>query len=258
MISHVFRALASPSLMILASDDPILTAFELSWELYHLSFSEVEFKEDYIKLADQCTKFAVDLLDQTRGSQELKTILNRTTDPQEILEMSDESKETERENSIGTMNLSRFKLAIEYRQKEFIAHPNCQQLLSHIWYQGIPGWRQGSIFYKIGFTFLISVSFPFTAVFYILFPFTHPAKVLRNPFVKFINHSASYMVFLFLLILASQEEFSNVDDMGARDRPPNILEWIIVAYVLAFVWAEMKEIWENGFLSYSRFVGFIL
>ena len=249
---NAYRALASPSLMILASDDPILTAFELSWELYHLSFSEVEFKEDYIKLADQCTKFAVDLLDQTRGSQELKTILNRTTDPQEILDMTDESKESEKDSTTGDMNLSRFKLAIEYRQKEFISHPNCQQLMSHIWYQGIPGWRQGSIFYKAGFTFLISVSFPFTAVFYMLFPFTEPAKVLRNPFVKFINHSASYITFLVLLILASQEGLSNIDNMGSRDRAPNIIEWIIVGYVFSFVWAETKEIYENGFISYSR------
>ena len=53
----------------MASDDPILTAFVLSWELRHLSQAEVEFKDQYVKLAAQCSKFAVDLLDQTRGSQ---------------------------------------------------------------------------------------------------------------------------------------------------------------------------------------------
>lgn len=41
---NAYRALASPSLISLSSKDPILTAFELSWELRRLSFLEHEFK----------------------------------------------------------------------------------------------------------------------------------------------------------------------------------------------------------------------
>ncbi|XP_036345476.1 transient receptor potential-gamma protein-like, partial [Rhagoletis pomonella] len=41
---NAYRALASPSLNALSSKDPILTAFELSWELRRLSFLEHEFK----------------------------------------------------------------------------------------------------------------------------------------------------------------------------------------------------------------------
>lgn len=41
---NAYRALASPSLVALSSKDPILTAFELSWELRRLSFLEHEFK----------------------------------------------------------------------------------------------------------------------------------------------------------------------------------------------------------------------
>lgn len=41
---NAYRALASPSLIALSSKDPILTAFELSWELRRLSFLEHEFK----------------------------------------------------------------------------------------------------------------------------------------------------------------------------------------------------------------------
>ena len=243
---NAYRALASPCLMILCSDDPFLTAFEISWELYHLSFGEVEFKEEYQRLAHQCSKFAVDLLDQTRGSQELKTILNRTTDPIEILDLEDNA-DSEKEN----MNLSRFKLAIDYRQKEFVAHPNCQQLLSHMWYQGIPGWKQGNWIYKLAFTLLISFTFPFTSILYVCFPFLKSAAVLKNPFVKFINHSASYIMFLVLLVLASTDTFNDLDENETRSRPPNIPEWIIVTYVMAFIWNEMKEIYDSGFLAYS-------
>ena len=43
-IHFAVSALASPSLIALSSKDPILTAFELSWELRRLSFAEHEFK----------------------------------------------------------------------------------------------------------------------------------------------------------------------------------------------------------------------
>lgn len=47
---NAYRALASPSLIALSSKDPILTAFELSWELRRLSFLEHEFKVSYIDM----------------------------------------------------------------------------------------------------------------------------------------------------------------------------------------------------------------
>ena len=45
---NAYRALASPSLIALSSKDPILTAFELSWELKQLAFDEYEFKSEYL------------------------------------------------------------------------------------------------------------------------------------------------------------------------------------------------------------------
>ena len=63
---NAYRALASPSLISLsskvgqsvtyhhiaalstASQDPILTAFKLSWELRELAFAECEFKSEYM------------------------------------------------------------------------------------------------------------------------------------------------------------------------------------------------------------------
>ena len=50
--------------MALSSKDPVLTAFELSWELRMLSRFENELKVEYEQLAKQCQDFAVDLLDQ--------------------------------------------------------------------------------------------------------------------------------------------------------------------------------------------------
>lgn len=44
---NAYRALSSPSLIALSSRDPLLTAFELSWELRRLSKMEQEFRAQY-------------------------------------------------------------------------------------------------------------------------------------------------------------------------------------------------------------------
>uniref|UniRef100_A0A673HZJ6 Short transient receptor potential channel 4-like n=1 Tax=Sinocyclocheilus rhinocerous TaxID=307959 RepID=A0A673HZJ6_9TELE len=102
---NIYRALASPSLIALSSEDPFLTAFQLSWELQELSKVENEFKSEYEELSQQCKLFAKDLLDQTRSSRELELILNYK-DNMNLLE--DE----------GNNDLARLKLAIKYHQKE--------------------------------------------------------------------------------------------------------------------------------------------
>ena len=69
-----------------------------------LSKLEHEFKTIYIKLSEQAAGFATELLDQTRGSEELETILNHEkVSPLQV-------------NSQG-MTLSRLKLAIKYKQR---------------------------------------------------------------------------------------------------------------------------------------------
>lgn len=105
---NAYKALASPSLIALSSKDPILTSFELSWELRRLSKLENEFKVDYEKLAIKCQDFATDLLEQTRGSKELEIILNHdASNPG-----TNEDPQVDEK-----MRLCRLKLAIKYKQK---------------------------------------------------------------------------------------------------------------------------------------------
>ena len=103
-----YRALASPSLIALSSNDPLLTAFQLSWELRNLAFAEQECKSEYLELRRQCQRFAVDLLDQSRSSQELAIILNY--DP-----------EAPPYEDGDHMKLARLELAINYKQKKVCA-----------------------------------------------------------------------------------------------------------------------------------------
>ena len=111
---NAYRALASPSLVALSSKDPILTAFELSWELKRLSRLENEFKLEYETLAKQCQTFATALLDQTRGSTELETILNHDANGP-VTSTAQPGQGTEH---VERMTLARLKLAIKYKQKK--------------------------------------------------------------------------------------------------------------------------------------------
>lgn len=76
--------------------------------LYYRTLSQMEheFKTTYVKLSQQAAGFATELLDQTRGSEELEIILNHDTESP----MSDMEQEG--------MTLSRLKLAIKYKQKD--------------------------------------------------------------------------------------------------------------------------------------------
>ncbi|KAA0702161.1 Short transient receptor potential channel 4 [Triplophysa tibetana] len=232
---NIYKALASPSLIALSSEDPFLTAFQLSWELQELSKVENEFKAEYEELSRQCKCFAKDLLDQTRSSRELELILNFRDD---INLLQDEP----------TNELARLKLAIKYRQKEFVAQPNCQQLLASRWYDEFPGWRRRHWAGKFITCVFIGLLFPLFSLCYLVAPKSRYGLFIRKPFIKFICHTASYLTFLFLLLLASQHIVSNNPD---RQGPkPTTVEWMILPWVLGFIWTEIKQMWDGGFQDY--------
>ncbi|XP_067623442.1 transient receptor potential-gamma protein [Eurosta solidaginis] len=250
---NAYRALASPSLIALSSKDPILTAFELSWELRRLSFLEHEFKNEYQELRKQCQDFATALLDHTRTSHELEILLNH--DPTGPIYEHGER-----------MHLNRLKLAIKLRQKKFVAHSNVQQLLASIWYEGLPGFRRKNMALQALDIIRIGIMFPIFSLAYILAPYSSIGQTMRKPFIKFICHSASYFTFLFLLMLASQriETFiggwfwsdtrniiTQVEEVPTkRGAKPTFIEWLILAWVSGLIWSEVKQLWDVGLQEY--------
>ncbi|XP_054649216.1 short transient receptor potential channel 4-like [Dunckerocampus dactyliophorus] len=232
---NIYKALASPSLIALSSEDPFLTAFQLSWELKELSRVENEFKSEYEELSHMCKQFAKDLLDQTRSSKELEIILNYRDDINPLLD----------EN---VNDLARVKLAIKYCQKEFVAQPNCQQLLASRWYDEFPGWRRRHWAMKFITCILIGLLYPVLSIFYLVSPKSRYGLFIRKPFIKFICHTASYLTFLFLLLLASQHIAAPQRDF--QGPAPTLVEWMILPWVLGFIWTEIKQMWDSGFQDY--------
>ncbi|CAN8032694.1 unnamed protein product [Ixodes persulcatus] len=263
---HAFRALASPAWISLTSEDPIFTAFKLSWELGTLAQRENEFKEIYLELSNQCKKYSCELLDLCRSSEEVVAVLNKRSGPDQI-EDSDDDTDDELEYDAGQdycpdqanpgpyhhsggLTLSRLKMALKYDQKQFVAHPNCQQLLTSIWYQGLPVWRRRNALSKICLCAGLIALLPLIACYYLAFPRSRLSRVVRSPFMKFIYHSASFGCFLLLLILASTR--TDRSRQNIRGPAPSPVEWLILFWVTGMVWAECKQLWEEGLKAYVR------
>lgn len=65
---------------------------------------------------------------------------------------------------------------------------------------------------------------------YLLAPKSALGSFIKKPFIKFICHTASYLTFLFLLLLASQHIART--NLHMQGPPPTIVEWMILPWVL--------------------------
>ncbi|XP_075448555.1 short transient receptor potential channel 6 [Ascaphus truei] len=245
---NAYKGLASPAYLSLSSEDPVMTALELSNELAVLANIEKEFKNDYKKLSMQCKDFVVGLLDLCRNTEEVEAILNGDVDTNHSNVEAD-----------GRPSLCRLKLAIKYELKKFVAHPNCQQQLLSIWYENISGLRQQTTAVKFLVVLAVAVGLPFLSMVYWIAPCSKLGKIMRGPFMKFVAHAASFTIFLGLLVMNAADRFegtkilpneSNTDNAKQLFRMKTScftwMELLIISWVIGMIWSECKEIWSQG------------
>ncbi|MEE6461644.1 hypothetical protein FKM82_001356 [Ascaphus truei] len=242
---NAYKGLASPAYLSLSSEDPVHTALELSNELAKLANIEKEFKNDYRKLSMQCKDFVVGVLDLCRDSEEVEAILNGDVDAEPV--------ESHRPS------LSRVKLAIKYEVKKFVAHPNCQQQLLTIWYENLSGLREQAIAIKCLVVLIVALGLPVLAVGYWIAPCSRLGKALRSPFMKFVAHAASFIIFLCLLVFNASDRFEGIKtlpNITVIEYPKQIfrvkttrftwMEMLIMIWVVGMMWSECKELWLEG------------
>ncbi|XP_015284532.1 PREDICTED: short transient receptor potential channel 6 [Gekko japonicus] len=242
---NAYKGLASPAYLSLSSEDPVMTALELSNELAVLANIEKEFKNDYKKLSMQCKDFVVGLLDLCRNTEEVEAILNGDV----------ELNHGER----GRPSLSRLKLAIKYEVKKFVAHPNCQQQLLSIWYENLSGLRQQTMAVKFLVVLAVAVGLPFLSAAYWIAPCSKLGRIMRGPFMKFVAHAASFTIFLGLLVMNAADRFDGTKIKPNESRTDNEtqlfrmktscfswMELLIISWVIGMIWSECKEIWSQG------------
>lgn len=101
------------------------TIREYSFNNAPLNFLPFDLFEMFQEMRQSVQDFAKSLLDHSRTSEELEIMLNYNSLPgPDVWEPGDHQ------------SLDRLKLAINYKQKQFVAHPSVQQLLASIWYEG--------------------------------------------------------------------------------------------------------------------------
>nr|XP_035120273.1 short transient receptor potential channel 2 [Callithrix jacchus] len=243
---NTYRGIASKAHLSLASEDAMLAAFQLSHELRRLAHKEPEFKPEYIALESLSQDYGFELLGMCRNQIEVTAVLN------DLGEDSKTEPETEGPSLAfeeGIPNLARLRLAINYNQKQFVAHPICQQVLSSIWCGNLAGWRESTTIWKLFIAFLIFLTMPFLCLGYWLAPKSRLGRLLKIPVLKFLLHSASYLWFLIFLLgesLVMETQLSTF-----RGRSQSVWETSLhMIWVTGFLWFECKEVWIEGLRSY--------
>ncbi|XP_077977237.1 short transient receptor potential channel 4-like [Glandiceps talaboti] len=258
---NIYKALASEAYISFMENekkehsDPFGRAFELSAELKRMSSLEYEFRQEYLDLADQCETYAAELLGQTRDTDELRTVLNH------------ESK-GHAQSDRQTYLPSKVLYAVKTEQKKFVTHPYCQQELIERWYRGLPDLRDSSTIYTFFLSVLIVLLFPVLSMVYIIVPTGRFGRFMNIPYVKFLLHTASYLVFVVMLFLTttgftgdgggctdSEEDIAKTDEVSKirsqqRGAIPSNLEIVIIVWIFGMVWREIKEVSDGGIMEY--------
>ncbi|XP_013398015.1 short transient receptor potential channel 3-like [Lingula anatina] len=246
---NTYKALASPAYLTLSGDDPIFEAFQLSHELEHLASVENEYKSQYLALSDQCKDYAVEFLDLCRTNEEVMAILNGDVQPGrgEDDEMDDED--------ILANGFVRLKMALKYEQKRFIAHAACQRQLSLLWYSYVPWVRYRSQLTMMVILPLIILIWPIACTLYILCPLKNKfTKIMRSPFVKFVNHGYSYFMFLLLIFIASMMKghMWTLFLCEYKNELPAYINLMIFMWVLGMLWYECNQVWSQGLKEHFK------
>ncbi|CAF0718901.1 unnamed protein product [Brachionus calyciflorus] len=269
-----YRGLASESYISLVSIDPILSSFLLGRELRDLSMKEKFFKNEYLNLANNLSAYTVKLLSNVRGRDELEIVLNKT------------GKEGEEKYE----RLARLDLALKYKEKPFVAHPNCQQKLVEIWYTGLrPVSKMNNLFFSLLFICFIFF-LPFLIVIYMIAPKTKAGNFMTQPCIKFITHTTFYAVFIALIIVSSLQfaseenklqKFSSLypsyyvnftnyinnenisykffeSDFYIRPSFPSNIDMVLTIWIIGLAWHEIKQIYQDGIRDYLLSVNNII
>ncbi|XP_037767870.1 short transient receptor potential channel 2 isoform X1 [Chelonia mydas] len=240
---NTYKGIASRAYLSIASEDAMLTAFKLSRELQRLSCKEPEFKPEYLSLELLSQEFAFELLGMCRNQSEVTAVLNDLGDSEEEEKLDSQAFEE------GIPNLARLRLAVNYNQKRFVAHPVCQQVLSSIWCGNLSGWRGSNTLWKFFVSCSIFLTVPLLCLLYWIAPKSRVGKMLKIPVIKFLLHSASYFWFLIFLLAESivLEQKHHIFVGRNQTLWENSLHMLWVA---GFFWYECKEVWIEGLRSY--------
>ncbi|XP_050426946.1 short transient receptor potential channel 4-like [Adelges cooleyi] len=215
---NLFRAISNPAYLCCTSHDPILACFQLHDELLECGAVEQVYKTVYTEMAYKVRQFAVEMIVNCRTSDEVKIIL----------------KNPEGCKFKGTFIYPRLITAMDYKQKEFVAHTNIQQVLESAWIGDWIEWKAHSSVIKCAYPLWRLMKMPLTVVFGLLSKSTD--RSCRLPIDRMFDSLIMYTVFLMLLFYQS-----NMDKFEMRrGAPESGAELIIFLFVLGYILENLR------------------
>ena len=225
----VNRAKASEALLLLTETDPLTKAFQLAYEYRELSLVEVEFREEYLELAESLEVFSCTFISFVWSSSEIESIM-RFDDPDPVKRLDVLTK------------------AVKYRQSKFTAQPHCQQLLNRIWYGEFAYYRCIPGIFRFALGAAYGVLWPIWCSLSILLPNTKLGKMILTPMVQFVCATASYVTFL-IMLSASSVIHPEDDHPGPHF---TILDLFIFIWLLGMLFKDSKFAYNYGVAKYMR------
>lgn len=217
---NLYRAVTNPAYICHSTTDPILVAFELSKELKECATVVPEFRVAYLQLAADISSFAVDLIGCCRSTEEMELILRQ----QRGLETA------------SHFVFPRLVLAMDNKQKEFVAHPNTQQILESEWRGDWHEWNLKPPYLKILYSVTRLAILPVVAILCVVMPRHSLVNHWKIPLNKLMSHNAAYFIFLVLIFIQS-----NMDKTNQKRGPPDSgLEPVIILFVCGYIWNYIR------------------
>ncbi|XP_028164325.1 short transient receptor potential channel 4-like [Ostrinia furnacalis] len=222
----VYRAISSPAYIVQMSPDPILTALRMAAELTENAAAHRQLAAAYLQLRSDVSAFAVDLIGCCRTSEEVELILKQTA------------------GCRGQRHfvLPRLLMAVNYKQKEFVAHPNTQQVLESYWIGDWYSWPTKSILAKGLIVFSRIFMTPIIVFMSMVLPRHWLVRHWQIPLNKLITHASAYIVFLALVF-----HISNQDKTEQKRGPPDTgAEAPLILYVCGYTWSAVRMCLMQG------------
>ncbi|XP_066602612.1 short transient receptor potential channel 5-like [Prorops nasuta] len=220
---YMYEAVSNPIYICQNIDidsDPIIKAFDLSRELNKAASFDREYYNVYKSLSNQVSELATNLIACARTSDEVELVLRQSS---------------------GFARSAKFRyprllLALDQKQKSFVANSNIQQVIEREWTGDWFEWQLRKSWLKcltiIPRIFLL----PVIAAVVLVAPKSKRAKFWQIPVNKFLSSVASYLLFLIFVFLQS-----NINKNEQLRGPPNTgYEFILAIYVMSYLWASTR------------------
>ncbi|XP_078679135.1 short transient receptor potential channel 4-like [Branchiostoma floridae x Branchiostoma belcheri] len=227
VVLDYYRAVTSPSYILLTSQDPFQTAIKVKKELNKVTSCLETGRKELQELSDRLEEFSAELISFARCREEVMTVLNAGDNMDDI----------------RGVRMRQLQKAIEVGHKKFVAHDKCQELLNLQFYRPHHSLLFSPQWIKFLAIWLPTLLTPVLAILYMFLPKTRLGEDIASPFVKFSMKLWSWLLFLVVIILL------NGDMAGAG---AYVTIGIYYSLVLGMFWEEIKKIWTCSVDAWNK------